>query len=113
MNKILETNVPPLTFYSAFLNFVGENLWQFELVGISESVVLVELGKYVVLMLTVDVGRCNSRFLIYFPKGCGILAQKRFFLDVTEQYEKVEKIGEGTYGVVYKSRDHNMNETIA
>lgn len=32
-----------------------------------------------------------------------------FFL----QYEKVEKIGEGTYGVVYKARDRVTNETIA
>lgn len=30
-----------------------------------------------------------------------------------EQYEKVEKIGEGTYGVVYKARDRRSNETIA
>ncbi|CAA2959097.1 cell division control 2 homolog A-like [Olea europaea subsp. europaea] len=30
-----------------------------------------------------------------------------------EQYEKVEKIGEGTYGVVYKARDRETNETIA
>ncbi|KAH7533854.1 hypothetical protein FEM48_Zijuj04G0175900 [Ziziphus jujuba var. spinosa] len=30
-----------------------------------------------------------------------------------EQYEKVEKIGEGTYGVVYKARDRHTNETIA
>ena len=29
------------------------------------------------------------------------------------QYEKVEKIGEGTYGVVYKARDRATNETIA
>ncbi|KAK6936490.1 Protein kinase domain, partial [Dillenia turbinata] len=28
-------------------------------------------------------------------------------------YEKVEKIGEGTYGVVYKARDRVTNETIA
>jgi len=30
-----------------------------------------------------------------------------------DQYEKVEKIGEGTYGVVYKARDRLTNETIA
>ncbi|KAL4389399.1 hypothetical protein AHAS_Ahas03G0041200 [Arachis hypogaea] len=29
------------------------------------------------------------------------------------EYEKVEKIREGTYGVVYKARDHVTNETIA
>lgn len=30
-----------------------------------------------------------------------------------EQYEKVEKIGEGTYGVVYKAKVKSTNETIA
>ncbi|KAK1614335.1 hypothetical protein QYE76_019852 [Lolium multiflorum] len=30
-----------------------------------------------------------------------------------DQYEKVEKIGEGTYGVVYKAKDRYTNETIA
>ena len=29
------------------------------------------------------------------------------------QYEKVEKIGEGTYGVVYKGRKRDTNEFIA
>lgn len=29
------------------------------------------------------------------------------------QYEKVEKIGEGTYGVVYKARDRLTNKVIA
>ncbi|KAG0531450.1 hypothetical protein BDA96_04G023800 [Sorghum bicolor] len=30
-----------------------------------------------------------------------------------DQYEKTEKIGEGTYGVVYKGKDRHTNETIA
>ncbi|XP_039010356.1 cell division control protein 2 homolog [Hibiscus syriacus] len=30
-----------------------------------------------------------------------------------DQYAKVEKIGEGTYGVVYKARDRVTNKTIA
>lgn len=29
------------------------------------------------------------------------------------QYEKIEKIGEGTYGVVYKAIDRSTNKTIA
>jgi cyclin-dependent kinase 2 len=29
------------------------------------------------------------------------------------QYEKVEKIGEGTYGVVYRARDRVTNEIVA
>ncbi|KAL8109537.1 hypothetical protein AgCh_025594 [Apium graveolens] len=44
----------------------------------------------------------------------------RTFLEAEEvesarqvKYEKVEKIGEGTYGVVYKARDRVPNETIA
>eukprot|EP00850_Spirogloea_muscicola_P015906 SM000125S26111 [mRNA] locus=s125:288777:290905:- [translate_table: standard] len=34
-------------------------------------------------------------------------------LQSNSRYEKVEKIGEGTYGVVYKARDRLTNETIA
>ncbi|XP_030472396.1 cell division control protein 2 homolog [Syzygium oleosum] len=30
-----------------------------------------------------------------------------------DQYEKIEKIGEGTYGVVYKAIDRSTNKTIA
>jgi serine/threonine protein kinase len=30
-----------------------------------------------------------------------------------ENYQKVEKVGEGTYGVVYKARDKNTGEIIA
>jgi serine/threonine protein kinase len=30
-----------------------------------------------------------------------------------ERYEKLEKVGEGTYGVVYKSRDRASGEIVA
>ena len=30
-----------------------------------------------------------------------------------EQYQKVEKIGEGTYGVVYKAKDRRTGEFVA
>ena len=30
-----------------------------------------------------------------------------------QRYQKVEKIGEGTYGVVYKARDKTSGEIIA
>lgn len=30
-----------------------------------------------------------------------------------ERYEKIEKIGEGTYGVVYKAKDIISNELVA
>jgi cyclin-dependent kinase 2 len=29
------------------------------------------------------------------------------------QYEKVEKIGEGTYGMVYRAQDRVTNKTVA
>ena len=30
-----------------------------------------------------------------------------------DKYEKLEKIGEGTYGYVYKARDSNSSEIVA
>jgi cyclin-dependent kinase 2 len=30
-----------------------------------------------------------------------------------ERYQRITKIGEGTYGVVYKARDKITNETVA
>lgn len=33
--------------------------------------------------------------------------------DALERYQKLDKIGEGTYGVVYKARDRTNNETVA
>ncbi|PIA43985.1 hypothetical protein AQUCO_01800212v1 [Aquilegia coerulea] len=41
---------------------------------------------------------------------CTVILSYRNLMD---QYEKVKKIGEGTYGVVYKGRDLMTNETIA
>jgi len=32
---------------------------------------------------------------------------------IKERYEKLEKVGEGTYGVVYKSRDTQTKEIVA
>jgi cyclin-dependent kinase 2 len=32
---------------------------------------------------------------------------------IKERYEKLEKVGEGTYGVVYKARDNQTKETVA
>ncbi len=30
-----------------------------------------------------------------------------------DKYEKLEKVGEGTYGVVYRARDKNTGEIVA
>ena len=30
-----------------------------------------------------------------------------------KRYEKLEKVGEGTYGVVYKAKDRETNEIVA
>jgi len=34
-------------------------------------------------------------------------------MNVTDKFDKIEKIGEGTYGVVYKAKDRNTGETVA
>lgn len=33
--------------------------------------------------------------------------------DINEQYEKLEKIGEGTYGKVFKARDRQTGRLVA
>jgi cyclin-dependent kinase 2 len=40
-------------------------------------------------------------------------ASSRMNTDATERYRKIEKIGEGTYGVVYKAEDTQTGKTIA
>jgi cyclin-dependent kinase 2 len=37
---------------------------------------------------------------------------ENFAADI-DRYQRTEKIGEGTYGVVYKARDKITNDTIA
>lgn len=32
---------------------------------------------------------------------------------IKERYDKIEKVGEGTYGVVYKARDNQTKEIVA
>lgn len=44
-----------------------------------------------------------------FPSLCVLEA----FLFVMENYEHLEKIGEGTYGVVYKAKEIQTGQTIA
>ena len=34
-------------------------------------------------------------------------------MNVTDKFDKIEKIGEGTYGVVYKAKDRASGETVA
>lgn len=34
-------------------------------------------------------------------------------MSLQENYEKIEKIGEGTYGKVYKARDRTTNQLVA
>lgn len=37
----------------------------------------------------------------------------RSLLSMASAYQKIEKIGEGTYGVVYKARDRNSGQVVA
>lgn len=61
---------------------------------------------------SIDPGTTVSalRFQLFWGPALNrvVCARARVFV----QYEKVEKIGEGTYGVVYKAKDRYNNETI-
>ena len=39
--------------------------------------------------------------------------QSSGFSSTTDRYEKLEKIGEGTYGVVYKAKDKETGQIVA
>jgi serine/threonine protein kinase len=41
------------------------------------------------------------------------LAPRTIHTPMASLYQKIEKIGEGTYGVVYKARDRNTGATVA
>ncbi|CAM6079913.1 unnamed protein product [Sphagnum tenellum] len=55
--------------------------------------------------------RISSRSCLFYRliSFCGCWCSRC----LSGQYEKVEKIGEGTYGVVYRARDRVTNETVA
>jgi serine/threonine protein kinase len=36
-----------------------------------------------------------------------------FFVPKMDNFQKIEKIGEGTYGIVYKARDKITNQFVA
>lgn len=45
--------------------------------------------------------------------GMGVFIIFKFELRWMDSYERLESIGEGTYGVVYRARDRNTKELVA
>ena len=56
-------------------------------------------------------------FFYHFKLFTILIYRKHFLLmnkpSRAEKYEKLDKLGEGTYGVVYKARDKDTNEVFA
>ncbi|CAK9198605.1 unnamed protein product [Sphagnum troendelagicum] len=76
-----------------------------------ESCVYTIDGCHRQLLTNSEWTRISSRSCLFYRliSFCGCWCSRC----LSGQYEKVEKIGEGTYGVVYRARDRVTNETVA
>lgn len=61
------------------------------------------------MLITGHIGQSTSDRLHGSKVNCFCL----FVTNLQENYEKLEKIGEGTYGKVYKARDKTTGQIVA
>ena len=46
-------------------------------------------------------------------QGCVLASARRRRRAHMERYQRIEKVGEGTYGIVYKAKDRTTGEIVA